>query len=122
MFCTKCGNEIADGTNSCPKCGAVLTPPPSPIQQQPIYYASSMPNPETRPTSVGGWIGWWLLIYLLPVIGWIISICLAKDKTVKNGIIAYVIISVLLTIILSIVLFILTGSGLLQIVNILRYM
>jgi hypothetical protein len=35
-------------------------------------------------TSVIGWIGWLLLCSILPLIGQIIMICTAKDKSAKN--------------------------------------
>lgn len=35
-------------------------------------------------TTVGGWIGWMLLCSILPIIGQIIMLCCAKNKTIKN--------------------------------------
>ena len=30
MFCTNCGNQVADGTSFCPNCGASITAAPAP--------------------------------------------------------------------------------------------
>lgn len=90
MFCSKCGNEISNGETSCAECGTPLMPS---AQQQPYY----QPVHNTgNCTSIGGWIGWWLLSFILPVIGWIIAICVTKDQSVKNGIVAYIIFEAIL--------------------------
>ncbi|MDE5742500.1 MAG: hypothetical protein K2H90_08650 [Oscillospiraceae bacterium] len=99
MFCSKCGNEIRNGEINCPECGTPTTPPVS--VQQPMYY-TPVQNYESKCTSIGGWVGWWLLSFFLPVIGWIIAICVTKDQSVKNGIVAYIIVGVILAIFLII--------------------
>lgn len=93
MFCSKCGNEVRNGEANCPECGTPITPAMQP--QQPMYYPP-IKNAEVNCTSIGGWIGWWLLSIFLPVIGWIIAICVSKDQSVKNGIVAYIIVGAIL--------------------------
>lgn len=47
MFCTKCGNQFADGSAFCPSCGApVEAAPQQPVYQQPVY---QQPAPQVAP-------------------------------------------------------------------------
>lgn len=102
MFCSKCGNEIKNGDVNCPECGMPVTPPvqSQPMQPQPVFYPYAQNTGNC--TSIGGWIGWWLLSFFLPVLGWIIAICVTKDQSVKNGIVAYIIVGVILLLVLVI--------------------
>lgn len=112
MFCLKCGNEIRNGEANCPECGTPVTPMvqqqsiPTPVQPQSMYPhvqpQQHIQNLENNCTSIGGWIGWWLLSFFLPVIGWIIAICVSKDQSVKNGIVAYIIVGAILLVLLII--------------------
>lgn len=43
-----------------------------------------------------------MLSIFLPVIGWIIAICVSKDQSVKNGIVAYIIVGAILWVLLII--------------------
>lgn len=95
MFCSKCGTEFRNGETNCPECGANVTQT-VPMQQS-AYYAEAV-----KFTSVGGWIGWWLLTLFLPIVGWIIAICVTKDQSVKNGIVAYIVVGLILTVLLVI--------------------
>lgn len=84
MFCSKCGNEIRQGEQVCSECGAATAPFNTPMQQT-VYYVPAG-------TSIGGWVGWWLLCIFLPIIGWILTICITKDQSVKNAMIANLIV------------------------------
>ena len=46
MFCSKCGNQVADGAAFCDKCGAQLNaqPPQAPQQPQQPYQAPTQPQ------------------------------------------------------------------------------
>lgn len=122
MFCKKCGNKVAEGTKFCGKCGqavaavgdvksipanaeikeepvntntAAVAQPNFQPQGQPVYVMNNLQQ-ETHHTSVGGWIGWWLLCGLLPVIGVIITACCTKDPSVRNAIIAEIVVALIL--------------------------
>lgn len=73
MFCSKCGTEIPEGAQWCPKCGAqqggVVT---NPIPMQPAVGT----QPQTAPGAVAGFIlslaG--LLVDWIPIAGFALSI------------------------------------------------
>ena len=53
-FCSKCGNQVSDGTRFCPKCGqAVDGTPQQPVYQQPAQAyqqpAQAYQQPQQRP-------------------------------------------------------------------------
>lgn len=84
-ICQYCGTQSPDSYTQCPKCGAGL------MQQQgtpsPMYgggYAVPPAPVQEPPTTVGGWFGWYLLCYVLPLIGTIIMLCTVKDPSAKN--------------------------------------
>jgi len=92
--CPYCTAQIAPGLYQCPNCGSPLTPvdqsmtpmvaqpvmPPQPIYtQQPMYPAATEPVVPTR-----SWIGYLLLCACMPVLGSIITLCTAKENSVKN--------------------------------------
>lgn len=91
MFCSKCGNEIKSGEKVCSKCGASQNM--APIQSG----YNTTRSDGTYFTSVGGWMGWWLICFLLPIIGPIIVACVTKDPSVKNAILAYILLGVIIT-------------------------
>lgn len=105
--CIKCGGVLDDTADFCPLCGEkqAATPtvdysqPQQNFNQQPYYPAQQ----EDFHTGVGGWIGWILLCSLLSLIGTIITICCAKDKSVKNWAIANLIISAIAIVIMVII-------------------
>lgn len=49
------------------------------VYQQPISYMG-----HQNVTTVGGWIGWLLLDYILPIIGAIIMLVSSTDESAKN--------------------------------------
>ena len=86
-FCTHCGKELPDGAAFCTECGA-KTSEPSPAPQP--QYAS---QPEQRPQ--GGKYGvastasffWLMLLFALPVIGWICCIVFSfapQNENIKH--------------------------------------
>lgn len=70
MFCSKCGAEIPDGTQWCPKCGAQQ----GAAAQTPVQTANA--QPQTAPGAVVGFIlslaG--LFVDWIPVAGLVLSI------------------------------------------------
>ncbi|MGN0163794.1 MAG: zinc ribbon domain-containing protein [Candidatus Ornithomonoglobus sp.] len=88
MKCSTCGSELVPGSKFCTSCGAKVV-----INQN--YSPSAGLGYKAPPMTIGGWIGRMLLLsllYLVPVIGWIIDIVLlcvwagdrAKDDTFRN--------------------------------------
>ena len=89
-FCTNCGKELHDGATFCTECGAKMNEP-SPVPQQ--QYTQYIPQPEQRPQ--GGKYGvastasffWLMLLFALPVIGWICCIVFAfapQNENIKH--------------------------------------
>lgn len=87
MKCNVCGSELVPGSKFCTSCGAKVV-----IND---YTPIAGAGYNAPPMSVGGWIGRMLLLsllYLVPVVGWIIDIVLlciwsgdqAKDMTFRN--------------------------------------
>ena len=72
MFCSKCGAEIPDGAQWCPKCGAQQG---TQVQPQPQSQAVNT-QPQTAPGAVAGFIlslaG--LLVDWIPIAGLVLSI------------------------------------------------
>ncbi|MCM1132037.1 MAG: hypothetical protein NC340_01055 [Ruminococcus flavefaciens] len=57
--------------------GNYQTPPP-------LYNNNINVNMQNNTTSVGGWVGWLVLIAFTNIIGIIIMLCVSKDPSVKN--------------------------------------
>lgn len=113
MKCTNCGAEVRG--DFCTECGTpapkinlekvnpektdniqpeiVNTNPPPQNQYQNNYQNINQPvyNTQNNVTSVGGWIGWTLLISFLNIIGVIIMLVATKDPSAKNFAKAYLI-------------------------------
>jgi len=52
MFCTQCGNQLADGSKFCAKCGAALPthiPAAAPVQSAPVQPVSAPVQPKPTP-------------------------------------------------------------------------
>ena len=92
--CTKCGENIQNGAQACPACGAP-TPAPAPAWQQPAYPpqqayqppmvpAGEVPPAPGSPYSVISTIGYVGLgiLFALPVIG--VIACLIMAFAAKN--------------------------------------
>ena len=87
--CYNCKTEF--NGKFCPTCGAVAQagPAPAPVQvaprvAPPPVYTNVSVTPASQPTSVLGWIGWMMLIGILPVIGIIIMALASTDPSAKN--------------------------------------
>ncbi len=82
-----------------------------PPQQQPystpypqtVVYNTSME--DNYHTGIGGWIGWLLLITLLPFIGLIIAALCARDKSVKSWAAAQLVLELIFVAIIVILIF-----------------
>ncbi len=97
-FCTSCGQEIADGVAFCTSCGAKVEKA-EPVQQtayqqsayqqpvQPVYQQNFAPEVnQSKTVSVGAYFGL-MLLFSLPVIGFIACIIVAfapENKSLKN--------------------------------------
>jgi hypothetical protein len=54
MVCSQCGNNIAEGSTWCPRCGAqqsAATPPPAPARPAPARPAATRPGPVAAGTA-----------------------------------------------------------------------
>lgn len=121
-FCSSCGTPYNDASNT--QATPVQAPPP-PVTQ-PVQMPQPRPqqfNPPPAPvynnvsviqqnkiTSTGGWIGWFFLLTLLPIIGHIIMLLCSSDQSAKNFVKAQFII-MLIGIIITIAFFVLVGIG-----------
>ncbi|HIT43442.1 TPA: zinc-ribbon domain-containing protein [Candidatus Avacholeplasma faecigallinarum] len=90
MYCKKCGQEIPDGTNYCPNCGANQN-----------SYSQFQPSDDT------GSIGWAVLGFLIPIVGLILFLVWfqSKPKNAKKagiGALISVILSIIFTIIYAV--------------------
>jgi amino acid transporter len=113
-FCTECGANVPDGIKFCTECGkpmsapipvmaapagAYAAQPAQPVQQQPqpipppMYAAQQAPVSQPMPAagtdaavSTWGYIGM-LILFSLPLVGWIACIVMAgvaKNKNRRN--------------------------------------
>ena len=77
MFCSHCGNQIADGVNNCPFCGANVGA--SPVPQQPIYNDTE-PVPGSGRMNTLSIVGF-VMSFVAAVVGIILSaIALRQHK------------------------------------------
>lgn len=54
------------------------------VPPQQVYYSPTYVNQPEEKTGIMGWFGWILLCQYIPFLGVIITICIAKDPSVKN--------------------------------------
>ena len=95
-FCTGCGSELREGVAFCTECGAKAEQPVS--QQPPVSQSipQSVPQPAAQPVpaaedpnqvvGTGAYFGM-MLLFALPVIGWIACIIMAfapKNENVRH--------------------------------------
>ncbi|MGN0633689.1 MAG: zinc-ribbon domain-containing protein [Oscillospiraceae bacterium] len=113
-FCNVCGapqsNSIPN-VNTAPMQGGMPQPNPMGYQTPPMYQQPVYPtfNNYSEDTTVMGWIGWSILCSILPIIGQIIIIATAKNKTLKNWAIAQFVIMAVVVVI-TIVCFAIFGA------------
>ncbi|MGN1403792.1 MAG: zinc ribbon domain-containing protein [Ruminococcus sp.] len=124
--CSHCGAVNDDNTQFCSQCGAQLqqpapqpqqTPPPQP---QPNPYYQAPPVQQTtiyqqgeKPVSILGWIGYFLLfsIPVVNIIALIAILCSSQNKTLKNWILAQIIL-VVVVVIICVLVFLIAGVSL----------
>lgn len=112
----KCGCENSDNAQFCSVCGQPIEHNSQPVQQaapqQPVYQQAAPQQPVystvnnnvqiqgEEPISILGWIGYFILfgIPIVNIITYIVILCSSKNKTLKNLIIAQIILGVLLVI------------------------
>ena len=96
-FCKECGNEIPEGVSFCNACGAPVDQPTQqtasvvhPAQQaapQTVQKPQTQPAPLMDGTVGTGYFFGMMLVYALPIVGWIACILTAlkgKHQTKKN--------------------------------------
>ncbi|MBR4020227.1 MAG: zinc-ribbon domain-containing protein, partial [Firmicutes bacterium] len=90
-FCKECGAEIPEGVSFCNACGApvqqqsVQTQPA--VSGQPVQQPKAQPVPLMDGTVGTGYFFGMMLVYAIPIIGWIACILTAlkgKQQTKKN--------------------------------------
>jgi len=82
-FCKECGAEIPEGVSFCNACGASVQQAASQSVQQP----KAQPVPLMDGTVGTGYFFGMMLVYAIPIIGWIACILTAlkgKQQTKKN--------------------------------------
>ena len=103
----KCGCENSDNAQFCSVCGQPIEHNSQPIYQQavpqqPVYSTvnNNVQIQGEQPISILGWIGYLILfgIPIVNIITYIVILCSSKNKTLKNLIIAQIILGVLLVI------------------------
>ena len=94
-YCSSCGTTNTDNVINCVNCGAALDIYNQSYPQngqgysqpyaQPYSQPYSVPNTPAAPTStsVGGWIGWFILCSIFPLLGQLIMLT-SKDRSAKN--------------------------------------
>lgn len=122
--CSHCGAVNDDNTQFCSQCGAQLqqpapqpqqTPPPQPqtYYQTPPVQQTTIYQQGEKPVSILGWIGYFLLfsIPVVNIIALIAILCSSQNKTLKNWILAQIIM-VVIAVIICILIFVVAGVSL----------
>lgn len=136
-FCTECGKEIAEGVAFCTECGTPV-PKNDPIEEsveKPVQQTDVQPQTVAQPpiqvnapiaepnkvVSTGAYFGL-LLLFSLPIIGFIVCMIMAissKNKNLKNfakAILIWTIIGLVITGIITVAV-ILLGNALTNYIN-----
>ncbi len=91
-FCKNCGAPIQPGMNVCPSCGTPLMQQQPMMNQQPMGQQMYRPMPQqpygyqqpAQPSQDTGSIGWAVLGFLFPLVGWILYF-VWKDTKPKSA-------------------------------------
>ncbi|MBQ9413686.1 MAG: zinc ribbon domain-containing protein [Clostridia bacterium] len=93
MFCPTCGKTLAEGTQSCPYCGASLQSPGAPAAPPYTYTPPTRPYPATmketdlppqyRPLGMWAYFGYSLL-FSIPIVGFILLIVFSCSRANIN--------------------------------------
>ena len=90
-FCTGCGSELRDGVAFCTECGAKAEmpaqaqPASQSVSQPTVFHAPAAENPSPV-VSTAAYFGM-MLLFALPVIGWIACIIMAfapKNENIRH--------------------------------------
>ena len=108
----KCGCENSDNAQFCSVCGQPIDHNSQPVyqqaapQQQPVYSTvnNNVQIQGEQPISILGWIGYFILfgIPIVNIITYIVILCSSKNKTLRNLIIAQIVLGVVAVILFSI--------------------
>lgn len=116
--CSHCGAVNDDNTQFCSQCGAQLQqsapqPQPNPYYQAPPVQQTTVYQQGEKPVSILGWIGYFLLfsIPVVNIIALIAILCSSQNKTLKNWILAQIIM-VVIAVIICILIFVVAGVSL----------
>lgn len=84
--CPYCSTQISPGLVQCPSCAAPLVPVQNPQQypQSPVMPYSQQMQAAEPVVSVSAWMGWIVLCTCFPILGSIITMFTAKQKSVQN--------------------------------------
>ncbi len=82
--CSMCGSQVNDDVTNCPNCGSVNFVGSDVFNQnigaqQPMYGQNPSPIPP-QPVKQQGNIGWGVLGFCIPIVGWILYFCWNKTK------------------------------------------
>ena len=83
--CNSCGSQLPEGTGFCTRCGAKYQPELRSQTPEPGY-ASHPAAPAEKCVSTGAFFGL-MLLFSLPVLGWVICIIMAfapKNRNIRN--------------------------------------
>lgn len=122
ITCNQCGTANADSTQFCRQCGAQLYPsapqPQQNYQVPPIQQTTIYQQQGETPVSILGWIGYMILfaIPLVNLITIIVILCSSKNKTLKNFVIAEIIIAVI-GILIAVLIFTVLGASFNSVLN-----
>lgn len=80
--CNMCGSQLPDSYNACPNCGNQNLIADQSVQNQQMGgMQQPMPGPVVQPIDNSkGNIGWAVLGFLIPIVGWVLYFCWKNTK------------------------------------------